>query len=214
MVGTQAPQKLFGDLPANSFPGAVTPNTTVEMPSYVDWDSVQAAQNAQKAQSRASWARAAAANAAGQRQTNQDAEGAKLRSAFDEMYGPQLQNAYNDQMVSQEGQTSAMGVYTPKRQGKTTHPINAWSSNLSVDAGRPGAMPGAFASPGGGDYHTPYRLGEEELRKRLDYMWRMETDPYIRAAGQLGGTMRGEYPTVGGSNPSAWARMVKEREGE
>jgi hypothetical protein len=64
IVGTQAPQKLFGDIPAevSKIPGMVTPNTTVAMPMNVDWDAVMAARDAQKARSQAAWARAAAIN--------------------------------------------------------------------------------------------------------------------------------------------------------
>jgi hypothetical protein len=65
MAGTQAPQKLFGDIPAgvSQIPGMVTPQTTVAMPSYVDLEGVLNAQNKQKALSQAAWARAAAMNA-------------------------------------------------------------------------------------------------------------------------------------------------------
>jgi hypothetical protein len=64
MIGTQAPQKLFGDFPAevSQIPGMVTPNITAAMPNYVDLAGIIDAQNAQKAQSRADWARAAMMN--------------------------------------------------------------------------------------------------------------------------------------------------------
>src|SRR4029077_6362837 len=70
MVGTQAPQKLFGDIPAAQaqIPGMVTPETTVAMPSYVDWAGIADALTAQEKLKQVSanrWARAAAINNAG-----------------------------------------------------------------------------------------------------------------------------------------------------
>jgi|SRR5580765_1255648 len=67
MTGTQAPQKLFGDIPAAQaqIPGMVTPETTVAMPNYVDWAGITEALTAQEKLKQASadrWARAAAMN--------------------------------------------------------------------------------------------------------------------------------------------------------
>jgi hypothetical protein len=223
MVGTQAPRTLFGGIPSQNaqIPGMVTPNITAAMPNYADLEGILNAQNAQKAPSHAAWARSAAANSARQQQQNVGDEQAKMRSAFDEVYGPQLQNAYHDQMVAAEGTTSPMGTYLPKKFGTTTHEPNRWSSNQSpVDLynKRPGAAPGAVAS--GGGYYAPYRLGEEQLRGQLDRLWRQSTDPYIRAVSGTTASpadvVRMMHPggSVGGSNPAAWARMVKGRSGE
>ncbi len=188
MVGTQAPQKLFGGVPAEvgQIPGMVTPNITAAMPSYVDWGAVQAAQNMAKARSGAGWGRAAASNAAADAEQRKNEERARLRSAFDELYGPQIQNQYNDQMVNLEGTTTPQGTVIPKRQGTTTHPLNAFSSNKTVADQYNQKAPGAVATPGGGGYLTPYRLGDEEVRRRLDNMWRMRTDPYLKAAMTMG----------------------------
>src|SRR4029077_15382413 len=105
MVGTQAPQKLFADVPAavSQIPGMVTPNITAAMPSNVDWGGVAAGRDPAKARSQAGWARAAAANAARQQQAGMEGEQQKVRSAFDQLYGPQLQTQYHDRMVQAEG---------------------------------------------------------------------------------------------------------------
>ena len=73
MVGTQAPQQLFGDFPANAsqMPGMVTPQITAAMPNYADLAGILDAQNKQKAISAAAWARAAAINRAQQRPQDQ-----------------------------------------------------------------------------------------------------------------------------------------------
>jgi hypothetical protein len=72
MVGTQAPQQLFGDIPAANaqIPGMVTPQITAAMPSMVDLEGVLDAQNKQRAISAAAWARAAAMNNARAAQSN------------------------------------------------------------------------------------------------------------------------------------------------
>src|SRR4029077_14879420 len=67
MIGTQAPQKLFADVPSevSQIPGMVTPNITAAMPSMVDWGGIAAALDAQqkmKETSANAWARAAAMN--------------------------------------------------------------------------------------------------------------------------------------------------------
>ena len=71
MVGTQAPQKLFTDIPASNanIPGMVTPNITAAMPSYADLEGILNTQNRQKEISANAWARAAinAARASGKR---------------------------------------------------------------------------------------------------------------------------------------------------
>jgi len=186
MVGTQAPQKLFGDIPAATaqIPGMVTPNITAAMPSYVDWDAVNTALQAQQTQRRATWGAARPVQQAPR--PNLDEERQKLRAAFDEMYGPQVQNSYNDQMVNLEGTRTAQGTLVPKRYGTSTHAPNMYSSNMTAADWNRGLGPGA-TNPGADKGYLPaYKLPENEVRRRLDSMWRMRTDPYMKAAMTMG----------------------------
>jgi hypothetical protein len=86
MVGTQTPQKLFGDIPAENaqIPGMVTPQTTAAMPNNVDLAGILDALNKQKEISSNAWARAAAINNArggGQPQQGVDLPGTASQSS-------------------------------------------------------------------------------------------------------------------------------------
>ena len=97
--------------------------------------------------------------------------------AFQKMYGPQLQNVYHDTMVQREGVPGPMGIPTKGPPGFTGSPF---SSNVAF---------GSTTVPGQRGSVAPYRMPEAELNQMLANMWQQQTDPYMRAAAQMSGSM-------------------------
>ena len=196
--GFNTPQKLFGDFPSqvSQMPGMVTPNITAAMPANVDWNVLQATQNAPTAQG---WgpAQYAAESAAKQRAAQDAQHRQRLRAAFDEVYGPELQSAYHDRMVSAEKDPNS-GVPNPYK-GRTHEPAR-WSGSLP--SGSSQTFDQYMADKGG-----TYKLGQQQLQQQLDNMWRMQTDPYLRAVSGTTASpsdmIRMMHPggSVGGSSP-------------
>jgi hypothetical protein len=193
-----AAQKLFGDFPAgvSAMPGMVTPNITADVMTRMDpqtqarmWqleDRAEAKREARNAQIRAE--HAARQQAAGQAQNE-----ARLRAAFDQMYGPQLQRSYHDRKVLSEG---VPGTGVPGRGYRPE--VNRLSSgNMNPDVAN-------YTPPGGW-----YKMGQNQLNSTLDQMWRAQTDPYLKAVSGMGAPFRATMAggTVGGSNPYSWAKI-------
>jgi hypothetical protein len=163
MIGTNVPQKLFGDIPASAsqVPGITTPNITAAMPNYVDLEGILDAQNKQKEISANAWARAAAANQARQQQQQQGDEQAKVRAAFDEWWRPQIRNQSHDVAFALD---NARGAQLRKQYANL--PGGYFASGRSYNEGK-----------------VPYQgANEQQLQQQLDNMWRMQTDPYMKAA--------------------------------
>ncbi len=189
MVGTQTPQKLFADFPAQTsqIPGMVTPDITAAMPNMVDLADIIAAQNAQKAQSRASWARAAAINNARAAQAN--------AGGNQEYYLP-----------GTESQTSGMGYgQSPNNQGPVLWAprnlqgpkLGTWASqqqNRAVAENR--EMPIVLQAHA----NDPYSPGEVGGGGASNVLGRGIYGPGLTSP-------------MGTANPALWARMWSRRAG-
>ena len=200
VAGYQPPQALFPGLPSAG-PGMVTPNTTVSMPiEGMDIEDQIAAYNFEKlkkADRKREWAEAAAANRAGRDlrpayqhgwQTYSPQEVA-LRSAFNEYYGPQIAQKQHDIAMTDPG---AEGQALRQRFGNVgQYPGGYLYSSGNVGGTHPErAQQIPLQGKQGGDYQ----------RKLLDRMWRMETDPYLKA---VGGGM-GASAVMQGMTPGQW----------
>jgi hypothetical protein len=182
MIGTQAPQKLFADVPSEvaQIPGMVTPNITAAMPANVDWGDVAAAlgvQQRMKSDSANAWARAAAMNNARAAQGN----------APGEHYLP-----------STASQTSGMGygqnasgmqnpvLWAPRNlQGAQ---LGTWADQQQKRAvGENRQMP-VVVQAHTGDPYSPNELGGMPTSGRGLY------GPGLTSA-------------LGGANPAVWAKM-------
>src|SRR4029077_2892400 len=134
-----------------------------------------------------------------QQQARQNAENqARVREAFNQLYGQNLQNAYHDQMVMSEG-VPGTGVAS---KGMSWAPGGTGqASRFSSGNMKPWSEPGSFTPAGGW-----YKLPQDKLNTALDNMWRMQTDPYIRTAAKLSPTgVTTAGGAIGGSAPSAHA---------
>ena len=189
MVGTQAPQKLFGDIPpANAqIPGMVTPNITAAMPNYADLEGILNAQNKQKAISSNAWARAAAINNARAAQSNAP-QGHYLPSTASQTSGMGEQN-----VSGVSGATSIPGFQGPvlfaPRNLKGPQ-LGTWSDQQQKKALAENRAPPLIFAPRVGDPYTPFEPGG--------------------APNATGGSTF--MPSrMGTSNPAVWAKMWKDR---
>jgi hypothetical protein len=193
MVGTQAPQKLFGDFPAavSQIPGMVTPNTSVSMPSYVDWAGITEALTAQEKLKQASadrWARAAAIN---------NARAAQGNAGWNQGHD----------LPGTASQTSGMGYgQSPNNQG----PVLWAPRNLQ------GPKLGTWAS-------QQQSKAVAENREMPTVLQAHANDPYSPGEVGGGGASnvlgRGIYgpgltSAMGAANPALWARMWSRRTGQ
>lgn len=188
MTGTQTPQKLFGDMPTQTFPGQVTPNITAAMPQYTDWGdiaNVMSVANQQKEQSRASWARADAQRAAQQRQQQQAGEQEKLRAAFNEWWAPKIQAQSHDRAFALDNKRG-------EQLRKQYQNVDYFHSGRPFEEGK-----------------VPYMgVSGDQLQQQLDQMWRQQTDPYLRAVSGMDAATMFDLgtPGKGGNMPSRRGR--------
>ena len=131
----------------------------------------------------------------------------RLRSAFNEVYGPQLKSTLHNQAMMEPGPA---GEAKRKQFGH----IGQYPGGYFTSGGHVGTPSHGYKTSI--PYQTPTSGGD--INEILDRMWRMQTDPYLNAVGggmSAQGVMRAMTPggSVGGSNPAAWARMVKQRGG-
>jgi hypothetical protein len=182
MVGTQAPQKLFGDFPAaaSQIPGMVTPNITAAMPSNVDWGDVAAAlglQQKMKADSANAWAQAAAINSARAAQS----------SAPQEHYLPSTASQTSGMGYGQN--TSGMQnpvLWAPRNlQGPQ---LGTWADQQQKRAVAENRQMPVVVQAHTGDPYSPNEIGGMPTSGRGLY------GPGLTSP-------------MGGANPAVWARM-------
>jgi hypothetical protein len=188
MVGTQAPQKLFGDVPAevSGIPGAVTPNITAAMPQYADLEGILGALNKQKEISANAWARAAAMNNARAQQRPQD-QGVDLPGTASQTSGMGYQNGPHP--------TGSSGI--PGFQGPVL-----WA-------------PRNLRGPALGTWSERERQKADAAHKRPPVILQAYADdPYSPGEAGAGIPLRGGSITgpglttpLGGANPAVLARM-------
>ena len=200
-----AVQKLFEGVPPGSaagIPGMITPNITADIQQPVNIQDQIAAYNFEKlkkADRKREWAEAAAANRNRPRTdrfagTGLNAQGWKtyspqeiaLRSAFNEYYGPQIAQKQHDIAMTDPG---AKGKALRQRFGNVgQYPGGYFYSSGNVGGTHPErARQIPLQGKQGGNYQ----------RALLDRMWRMETDPYLKAVGggmKAGAVMQGMTP--------------------
>jgi hypothetical protein len=130
-----------------------------------------------------------------EQQAAQNAENqARVRAAFNQTYGPQLQRSYQDAAV-QSAPTN-----TPAGRARDLAIGHGFQYGGMI--GQPGMMPGGTVGQPGSDI-TAYAAGklpqptmsQTQLQNTLDHMWRQQTDPYQRAANQMGGMMTLFHPS-------------------
>jgi hypothetical protein len=111
-------------------------------------------------------------------QARQDQEDrARVRAAFDQTYGPQLQRAYQDTAVQSAASNSAAGRARDWAIG------HGFTSGGTV--GQPGTDIIGFAAP---RLQQP-TMKPEHIQNTLDTMWSGQTDPYLRSANQVMGNL-------------------------
>lgn len=185
-------------------PGMTTSNvagSTYSTMSPTEQLAWQRYQDEQKEKRKQEWAEASAERAAQQQPAQDAAEREKVHAAFNMLYGPQMQRAYHDQMVMSEG-VPGTGVQNRYGLGQAlTGGGGSQQSRLSSGNMKPWDT---SWTPKGGWYQLP----QEKLNTALDNMWRMQTDPYMRAAGSLGkGMPLGYTGLMGEANPMTWGKQ-------
>jgi hypothetical protein len=180
MVGTQTPQKLFGDIPAENanIPGMVTPNITAAMPSMVDWADIINAQNAQKALSQASWARANAQRAQQQQQ-----------SAPQPHYLPSSSETGSGMGSQYKQQQGGSVLWAPR--GMNQSQLGTWSDQQQKKAMAENRTPPIILQA---KTDQPYSPGEQGGGVSQN---------------EIGKTLFGPglSTPMGGMNPAVWAKM-------
>jgi hypothetical protein len=125
-------------------------------------------------------AQRAAEQQAAQQATNQD----RVHAAFNQMYAPQLQRAYQDTAVSSAPTNTAAGK---ARDYAIQHGFQ-----YGGIAGQPNtdiinsAVTSKLPQP---------EMSQTQLQNTLGHMWSAQTDPYKRTAGQMGGMMTLFHPS-------------------
>jgi hypothetical protein len=177
-----AAQRLFGDFPAatSAIPGMVTPNTTADMMTRMspqEQARMWQLEDRRKAEREARNAEIIAQRQAEQ-QGRQDTENrGRVWEAFQKMYAPQLQGLYHDTMVQREGVTGPMGI---PRKVAGSFSGSPFASNVPF---------GETGVPGQRGSVAPYRMDQAKLNTMLTNMWQQQTDPYMRVAAQMSGSM-------------------------
>ena len=163
-----------------TFPGMVTPQVTgstyqnmtpqAEAYYYKELDRKREEREQRNAEIRAQQAQQAQAaqNAANQ---------ARVREAFNQTYGPQLQRAYQDTAVQSATANSPAGRARDWAIG------HGFSSGGTI--GQPGTDITAYAAP---RLQQP-TMSQAQLQNTLDTMWRGQTDPYTRTANSVMGNL-------------------------
>jgi hypothetical protein len=179
--------QLFSDFPANvsTIPGMVTPNISADIQqtpmSIQDQAAAYELQKRMKEDREREWAEAAAANKARAAAATEakygkgyNAQGwrvyspeeIKLRQAFDATYGPQLAQKEHD-----------IAMTAPGREG----------DELRRRFGNVGQYPGGYlyssGNVGQGKSIPLQSRGGTDFSAMLNNMWRMQTDPYLKAVG-------------------------------
>jgi hypothetical protein len=188
-------------------PGMVTPNTvgsTYQNMSAQDYAEQNRLREEQERKREAHNAAVIAQRNAQQQAAKDAADRERVHAAFNQMYGPQLQNVYHDTMVQREGASGPMGI-PRKTSGSFTG--SPFSSNVPF---------GSTAVPGQRGSVAPYRMPQGELDQMLASMWTQQTDPYIRAAASMSGAMP-KLPSMsmyggGGRLPPAKKSITKPQE--
>ena len=176
VIKTSTPQKLFADFPpaaAKGIPGMVTPNITADIQQPTDWSAINAALAASRRGSGGGTFRPG--RKAPQRPSIED-EKFKLRAAFNEIYAPQIRSQSHDRAFMEPSQR---GEQLRRQYGHVgQYPGGYWMSSGNVKGSPQGNI----------ESNVPYQgRGENYTRAVLDQMWRMKTDPYLRAAQSMGG---------------------------
>jgi hypothetical protein len=116
-------------------------------------------------------------------QARQTAENeARVHAAFNQTYGPQIQRAFRENAVQSAPTNTPIGK------------MRDWAIGHGFTSGGTIGQPGTDIT----DYAagTGLQMKPDQIQNTLNYMWRQGTDPYQRAATQLGGNMtRQMYPT-------------------
>lgn len=170
---------------AFTVPGQVTSNvvgSTFQNTTPQDYADQERRRKEHEAKLAASNAAVMAQRNAEQQAKQEAADRAKVQAAFNQMYGPQLQNVYHDTMVQREGVSGPMGIPNKAPAGFTGSPF---SSNVAF---------GSTTVPGQRGSVAPYRMPQGELDQMLANMWTQATDPYTQAAGQLGAGVMPQPP--------------------
>lgn len=177
-------------------PGMVAPNVSGGSLGMMSEDKQRMwqLQDRKEAERKANNAKILAERAA-QQQAAQDAENqARVREAFNQTYGQQLQRAYQDAAVW------SAPTNTPAGKARDLAIGHGFTSGGTV--GQPGNMPGGTIGQSGTDI-TAFAagklpqptMGQAQLGNTLDYMWRQQADPYQRTANKMGGMMTLFHPS-------------------
>lgn len=161
------------------------PSATAEAYMYKELDRKRREQEERNAQIRAE-------QAAQQQAAKDAADQEKVKAAFNQTYGPQLQRAYQSNAVQSAPTNTAAGKM---RDWGIGHGFTTGGT-----AGQPGSDYIARAaqelpmSPGAGGIAPQAAMSQKQLQDTLGWMWSQKTDPYQRAANNMN-TMRMFYGT-------------------